>query len=144
MEYLLELASRYKTELYWLGWLSAGTLIVSLALIPVLASRIPADYFLISNNVAGRGRSWQSIFFSCIRNLIALMLLLAGLAMLLLPGQGLLTILMALFVADLPGKQRLERKLAGHSRLLASLNWIRAQRGVAPLSPPSGQHCSGN
>ncbi len=144
MEFLLELASRYKTELYWLGWLSAATLIVSVALIPILASRIPADYFLSSADIASRRRSWQTIFYSCLRNLVALVLLLAGLAMLLLPGQGLLTLLMALFVADLPGKHRLERKLAGHSRLLASLNWIRAQRGVAPLSPPSGQRCSGN
>ena len=136
MDYLLELATRYKDELYWLGWLSIATLIASAAFIPLLASRIPVDYFYNNQHLNNRKRCWRSIAYSGMRNLLALILLAAGILMLVLPGQGLLTLLMALFVADLPGKHRIERKLIGHPKLLASLNWIRAHRGIAPLAPP--------
>jgi MFS family permease len=136
---LVDLASQYKNQLVWVGWLSIVMLIVSAALIPVLVSRIPENYFATRPRQTGREYSWRSLAVSCARNLFALLLLLAGLLMLVLPGQGLITILIALFVADLPGKQKLERRLMSHPKLLSSINWLRAQRGVVPLSPPNHQ-----
>ncbi len=114
-------------------------LLVSLALIPLLVSQIPANYFSQRPTPVKRHYSFRALLLSGVRNLCALLLLAAGILMLVLPGQGLLTILIALFVADLPGKQNLERKLMSQPKLLSSINWLRAKRGVAPLSPPVRQ-----
>ena len=59
--------------------------------------------------------------------------MLAGLAMLVLPGQGLLTILIGLMLLDFPGKRRLERRIVARPAILAMLNRMRARRGRDPL-----------
>ena len=58
--------------------------------------------------------------------------------MLILPGQGLLTIVIGIFVADFPGKQTLERRLVANNKVFRAINWIRAKKGVAALSYPEG------
>ena len=52
--------------------------------------------------------------------------------MLVLPGQGLLTIVVGLVLLDFPGKFRLERWLVSRPRVLALLNRFR----VALNKPP--------
>ena len=60
-------------------------------------------------------------------------MLLLGIAMLVLPGQGVLTILAALVLLDFPGKRRLERRLLLRPRLLGALNSLRARAGRPPI-----------
>ena len=59
--------------------------------------------------------------------------LLAGLAMLVLPGQGLLTMLIGLLLLDFPGKRALERRVVRRPKILAFLNRMRDRRGREPL-----------
>ena len=54
---------------------------------------------------------------------------LAGIAMLFLPGQGLLTILISICMMDVPGKRRLLDRLAANEHIQAALNWVRRKRG---------------
>ena len=60
-------------------------------------------------------------------------LILAGIAMLVLPGQGLLTILIGFLMLDLPGKYRVEKWLISRGRVLHAINWYRGKKGRPPL-----------
>lgn len=119
-----------------LGVLSAITFLVSLVLIPILVARMPTDYF------RDRRRSpalWvtrhPAVRWSLLvgKNLAGAVLLIGGLTMLLLPGQGLLTILMGLVLINYPGKRRLERYLVTRPPILRGVNWLRRRGGRPPL-----------
>lgn len=128
---LLDWAESHIALLSWLGVGSLLFFIASIAMLPWLAAQIPADYFTAGRRPAPRtARRW---LWRLLRNLFGLLLLASGLAMLVLPGQGLLTILVALILLDYPAKKRLERRLVATESVLKSLNWLRRRRGVAPL-----------
>jgi len=97
--------------------------------------RIPEDYFLESRRESGlsRGRSLRRTFFLMGKNILGVVFVLAGLAMLILPGQGLLTILIGLFLSDFPGKRGLEKRLVRNKRISGAVNYIRKKGGKAPL-----------
>ena len=59
-----------------------------------------------------------------------------GIAMLVLPGQGLLTIVVGIVLLNFPGKYRLERWLATRSPVWRSLNWLRRRAGRPELQRP--------
>src|SRR6187399_2589877 len=99
--------------LLFLGILSAVFFVGSLIVIPILLVRLPVDYF-----DERQPRVWLQGYPSVIRvttfvlkNLVGAVFVLAGIAMLVLPGQGILTILIGLSIVDFPGKHRLERSL---------------------------------
>jgi len=58
----------------------------------------------------------------------------AGLAMLVLPGQGILTMLIGISLIDFPGKRQLERKLIGQPAVLHTINKVREKFGRPPLT----------
>ena len=72
-----------------------------------------------------------------VRNAIGLVLLALGIVMLVAPGQGILTILLALACMDFPGKGRLEHALLERPFVFRSLNWIRRKGGREPFANPS-------
>ncbi|RUO43714.1 hypothetical protein CWE15_00485 [Aliidiomarina taiwanensis] len=128
----------------WVAWIepyipvlistSIVSLLVSFALLPVLVVRMPSHYFVGKQ----RRRLWTlpRIFLYVVRNAFALLLFFAGVAMLVLPGQGLLSILMAIMVSDIPYKYKLERWLVRKPGVLRSLNWIRKKYQRPPLKKP--------
>lgn len=65
--------------------------------------------------------------------ILGIVLLLCGLAMLVLPGQGLITILIALSLIPFPGKHKLELYLLSHKSVRSSLNWIRLKAHKEPF-----------
>ena len=71
-----------------------------------------------------------------IKNVAGLIFLLAGIAMLVLPGQGLLTILIGVSLLDFPGKRRLELYLVQKRPVLRAINWIREKAQRPPLIVP--------
>lgn len=121
-----------QTLLVALGVFSLLTFFGTLLALPFLLVQIPADYF--SNNARGSGR-WQQQhplvrwLLVVLKNLLGVLLLLAGIAMLVLPGQGLLTMLMGIVLLDFPGKFQLERAIVSRPAVLRSINWIRRRRG---------------
>lgn len=70
------------------------------------------------------------------KNALGALLLVLGAAMLVLPGQGLLTILVGLLLIDFPGKYRLERRLLGGPRVLRAINALRERWKKPPLEIP--------
>ena len=117
-----------------LTYLSIGSLLM-LALsalgLPWLIGLLPSDFFLQKTNPPRR--SFFCTLKLIVRHVFALLLLIAGLAMLVLPGQGLLCIVMALALSDLPCKWRVMQRLVSTPSLSAVLNWIRQSRGKPPF-----------
>ena len=64
---------------------------------------------------------------------IGIFLILCGVVMLVLPGQGLITILIGLSLVPFPGKNQLEQKLLSKKSVRASLNWIRKKANKEPF-----------
>lgn len=123
----------HQALLVWFGVLSLVLAVATVLLLPVVVVRMPADYFLASrSDLAGR-RGPLLWIEHVVRNLVGVVLVVAGIAMLLLPGQGLLTILIGALLVDFPGKRRLERWLVGKPRVLTFLNRMRARHGRLPL-----------
>lgn len=111
--------------------LSVVSLVLVIVLLPVVVVRLPADYF-----VAKRGDhpvERRSLVWIVLRNVVGWVFVAAGLAMLVLPGQGLLTMLVGLLLVDFPGKRKLELKLVRRPRVLRFLNRMREKRGKPPL-----------
>ena len=68
-----------------------------------------------------------------VRNVLGWMFVLAGIAMLVLPGQGLLSIIAGLVLIDFPGKRRFERRLLASHVVRDAMNWLRRQGRPAAL-----------
>jgi hypothetical protein len=126
----------YATMFWWLGALSVATFVGSLLAIPVLVARIPADYFSRDHPKPALGHDGHLVlrlFGRILKNLLGMVFILAGLAMLLLPGQGIITILIGVTLLDFPGRRTLERRIVQQPAILSSINWIRAKAQQPPL-----------
>lgn len=135
-EVVVDIWARYQQEIWLLGIASAAMLVISAALIPYLIVRLPADFYTESNH---RRRLFQAhpplrIIFLTIKNALGGVLLVAGIMMLVLPGQGILTILAALALLNFPGKRTLEMRILHQPPILNSINWLRRRAGREPLS----------
>lgn len=120
----------------WLAAFSALTFVGSLLVIPLVAARIPADYFCADRRGKTpwrRRRPGLRMIVLILKNVLGLVLFLAGVLMLFLPGQGLLTIFLGIMLMDFPGKYRLERYIISRGPVLRGINWLRKRSKVAPL-----------
>jgi hypothetical protein len=124
-----------KEMLVTLGITSVVFFIATLIAIPILVIRLPADYF-----DENQPRVWLRGYHPVVRittyvikNALGLVLVVAGIAMLVLPGQGLLTAIIGVSLLDFPGKRKVERKLIGRPRVLRTVNSLRAKFGRPPL-----------
>ena len=133
---MLDWLQSHQVLLGWLGAASALTFVGSLIAIPWLVIRIPKDYFVHRHHFVDR---WQPrhpllrVALLTAKNLAGVVLVLAGVAMLVLPGQGILTILIGLMCLDFPGKFALERRLVRQPPVIAAINWMRAKAKRPPL-----------
>jgi hypothetical protein len=142
MEWIESAAEWFRSHQALLWWLFAATvamLVLTPAAVAWLVARMPADHFC--NRRRRESPWWQrhhvlGPLTFIVRNVIGAALLLAGLVMLFMPGQGLLTIAAGLVLIDFPGKRRLERWLATRPPVWRSLNWLRQKAGRQPLTRP--------
>ena len=121
------------------GGVSLATFVGSLVLIPWLIAQMPADYFLYREpSEADWRRRHPALRLAIVvaKNIVGALLLVAGVAMLVLPGQGLLSILMGLVLLDYPGKRRLERSIIRRRVVRRAVGWIRKRAGRAPFELP--------
>lgn len=119
-----------------LGWLFVGSiasLVLCAVLLPMIVLRLPADYFASSRDEQPAPRSFYGWLLRIGKNVVGVLFLLAGIAMLVLPGQGVLTILIGLMLINFPGKRSLERRVVGRPSILKILNNMRQRRSLPPL-----------
>jgi hypothetical protein len=109
----------------------------SLIAIPLLIIKLPADYF-----VRAPIRDWPTrrplvhLALVILKNIVGVLLCLGGIAMLVLPGQGLLTLLLGITMIDFPGKRKLELWLIRKAPLNRAANWLRNRYGHSSLRLP--------
>ncbi|MCD0461582.1 PGPGW domain-containing protein [Roseiconus lacunae] len=126
----------------WVMFFSFAVFVGGLIVVPWLIVRIPADYF-VSPRHRYSNTLWRHPIFRWFgliaKNLFGSILLILGILMLVLPGQGLLTIAVAILLMDFPGKRKLEQRLIRQRSILRAANWLRRRGGAPPLrvSPQS-------
>ena len=123
--------------LFLLGSLSIFILIISVLMMVLIISFLPEDYFKSENrnlisSVQNSRYPLLKLLVLITKNFFGILLLLSGILMLVLPGQGILTIITGLVFMDYPGKYKFERKLLRQKGVINSINWIRSR-----LSKPS-------
>jgi len=112
------------------GIVSVAMFVGTLAAIPWMVRRLPADYFV-------RPSPERSFQRKVARNILGSALIAAGIAMLLLPGQGIITILLGLSIVDLPIKHRIMRWLLQRPRIQEGIQRLRSKAGKPPLVIPA-------
>lgn len=96
--------------------------------------RLPVDYLLGGpRRLPRRARVGLGLV---LRNALGGVLVVLGVLMLVLPGQGLLTILAAISLMDFRGKRRFERRLMSTPRVFGLINRFRLRAGVPRLLAP--------
>jgi hypothetical protein len=104
---------------------------------------LPPDYFVRSRAQGGFWQSHRVLRLSLLaaKNLAGLLLFLAGflMALPLVPGPGILFMLIGLGLVDFPGKRALEVRLLRQRHVLHSVNKIRIRFGRKPLLTDEGQ-----
>ena len=120
----------------YLFWIAVLFSVIGVVILPVLAVRIPKDYFSSSSMrqtkpLQEKGPGYLVV--ALLKNGVALVLFVAGIIMLFTPGQGILMLLVALSLASFPGKRVLERKLIEIPGVSRTINTLRAKAGQQPL-----------
>lgn len=110
-----------------LGAFSLIAAVASIVFVPRVLATLPFDY------LRGARSERAPLPLRIAKNLLGGVLAVLGLAMLLLPGQGLLTLLVALLLLDFPRKHQLIVAVLARPSVLLVVNKLRARRGAAPL-----------
>jgi hypothetical protein len=121
---------------WWVLVLSFISLLLTSIAVPVILIRLPEDYFSFPSRHRVQWLSQNRLLripLIVIKNLLGAIFLLAGTLMLVLPGQGILTIIIGLILMEFPGKYRVERWVINRPSVLRVINWIRAKAGKQKL-----------
>ena len=128
----LVIARQNSDFLQWLAIISAIIFIVSLLIIPWLISRLPQDFFAkIRSGQPSKNNNSRlyNLILVLLRNIFGLTFLVAGILMLFIPGQGILTIVLGISIMVFPGKRKLVNLLIEQKSVQHGLNWIRHKTG---------------
>jgi hypothetical protein len=122
--------------MWWMASTSIIFFLGSLIAAPVVAIKIPPDYFTkprkarkilaVQNPVLKTG-------LKMVKNIIGYLFIVAGLLMLILPGQGVMTVLIGVILADFPGKDRMLIWLVRRRSVIKTINWLRKRAKAEPL-----------
>ena len=124
-----------------LMWISIGSgimLILTAIGIPFAIVRLPEDY-LVNDGQAGWLDKQPAVVrwgLRIFKNLLGVVLVILGIVMLVLPGQGILSIVLGLSLVDFPGRHALQCKLIRRPKVIDSINWIRRKFQRPPLILP--------
>ena len=125
------------TDIFFiLGITSFAVLVISALSIGYFVKQIPYDYFLNDKRGISDYKNKNPIFWIitlAIKNIVGYCLIIGGILMLVLPGQGLLTIFVGLILSDYPGKFKLERKIINTRLILKTINWYRSKSNIPPI-----------
>ena len=110
---------------------------LSLAIVSLILVKIPPDYFKEDRqNKFWSGQHPAIRILGLIgKNVLGVVLVALGIVMSVpgVPGQGILTILLGIMLLDIPGRQKLERKIVSQPRVLKSINKLRHRFGKPEL-----------
>lgn len=127
----------YEGLLQWMFVFSVAAFVIGIVLVVIGIVYLPVDYFSFKYKPFSRKISNRLLrrSYLVVKNGVGLFVIVTGLAFLILPGQGILTIVIGISLTDFPGKHKVVRYLAGKSPLLRGANWLRSKAGKRPLHP---------
>ncbi len=123
---------------WWLTVTSIAAFFATLIIVPWFVIWIPSDYFSDSN-IERRRMPWPNRhplvrrILLAGRNVLGYVFIVVGTAMLVLPGPGILTIVVGIILLNFPGKYRLERWMVERRPVMHSINWLRRWAKQAPI-----------
>jgi hypothetical protein len=136
---MLAWMTSHKEVLAWLFGLSLVAFLATMVAIPILIVRMPADYFVRRRSIhdVWRGRH-PAVRLAALmaKNLLGAVFVVAGLAMFVLPGQGIITLLIGISLLDFPGKRAVERAIVRQPVVHWIIDRIRTKAGRPPLVVP--------
>ena len=141
MDHLFALFRAHREALLWISWGSAGMFVLSLLLVPLLIARAPSDFFV--RPPKRRGGAWW-LLVAVLRNAVGVALLISGLLMLVLPGQGLLMVVLALTLLDVPGKRALIERIVRKPPVWRALAFLRKRTHKPPFERPGASGGAGS
>ncbi len=110
--------------------------VASVIAVPWVIVCLPADYFRRDQPPQARfsGLSLPiRVLLLVVKNAAGIALVGVGIVFLVLPGQGLIVILIGVLLLDFPRKRELERWLISRAPILRIANWLRATWRKEPL-----------
>ena len=127
-----------KEVLFWVSIGSGIALLLSAIIIPFMIVRLPPDYL-----VNDQRKTWLDTLpapvrtaLRVVKNLLGVVLVVLGVIMLILPGQGILSIVLGLSLVDFPGRRSAECSLIRRPTVIQGINWIRMKFDRPPLAVP--------
>jgi len=121
---------------WWIVSTSVAMFVLTLLAAPLLIIRVPADYFAHPHRSDADHPSrhhWFRWVWLIAKNVVGVAFLFFGALMLVLPGQGILTILISVTLLDFPGKFWFQRWIVTRHGVLESVNWVRHKAGKQAL-----------
>ena len=112
-----------------LGVASVVMFVGTMIAVPVFLVKIREDYFT-------RPKGKHPLPIKILRTVLGLALIGLGLAMIVLPGQGLLTVLVGFSILDLRLKDRVITKILGNPKVHGAIDRLRRKAGRGPLEVP--------
>jgi hypothetical protein len=112
---------------------SIAILVLGVVLGPWLLARMPEDYFVREQVPRAHDGSLGHKALVALRAVAGGLLIALGIAMLVLPGQGVLTMMAGLALLPFPGKRALELKLMRTRGVRKLVTAIRKKAGKPPL-----------
>jgi hypothetical protein len=134
---------RAHEAIFW--WFGVFTVLSYIAIpfaIRAVVIRMSPDYFLHHSPPPDSWRAQHPavrIALLVAKNLCGALLVLVGVVQsipVLVPGFGLLTILIGIFLLNFPGKRALELRIMRNATVLRAVNAVRANAGRAPIELP--------
>lgn len=132
----MEFLRHYSLALELLGILSLLTFVGSLFAIPWIIGMLPVNYFILHRQLVEERHERHPVLAKIIfvvRNIVGILFFLAGIAMLVLPGQGIITMLIGVSFMDFPRKHQIVDNLIHRPRIMKLLNWIRRKEKKPPF-----------
>lgn len=129
IRWLIHFVETHEALAFGLSVFSVACFVGSILALPVLVARAPVDYF--ARECARQVQ--RPVGVRILRNFAGLVLLSMGVLMLVLPGQGLITILVSLSFLEIPAKQRLIRALGRRPGVAKGLQWLRTRSNKPPF-----------
>lgn len=121
------------------GIISGTSLVGSIFLCALVIAYLPCDYFRSKRRSSRISHPvlWGGLII--VKNLLAVILIVVGIILIPLPGQGILTVLIGIVISDIPGKRKLEQRIIRSPMVLSALNHIRSRfnRPLLVLDEPT-------
>ncbi len=125
-------------NIFWISGTSLAMFLASVVLVPVFIQILPADYF-VREKIRTKP-AWVPmplhILYLVAKNIVGIILIVLGLAMLVLPGQGLLTLIVGIILTDIPGERETFIFICRRTPVLKAMNWLREKKGKEPFVLP--------